>query len=737
LKIISKLKFSMLSLKQQVAFFIVLIPLFTFAQDEDLNVFGNSQKFENAKSSLFNHYAEKAFYYLDKREKEIALLNTLDDWQERQQKVKEILNKTVGPFPVKTPLNAVITGTILKPDYRIEKIVFESQPQFYVTSALFIPNNLKQKTAAIIFTSGHAQEAFRWPDYQQVILNLVEKGFIVFAFDPIGQGERVQYWNNEMQKSDVGDAVFEHSYVGAQCILTGSSLARYMIWDGIRAVDYLLTREEVDPKRIGITGHSGGGTQAAYIAAFDERILAVAPECYITSTKRLWEGVGPQDAEQNLFHGVANGIDMADLLEIRAPKPALQITTTRDFFPIQGAIETENEVKRIYKAYGKEENFHRVEDDAPHAVTLKNREARNAFFQLHLNIPGLAEDSEIEMLTETELQITKTGQVSSSLGGETVFSLNKKEALNHVERLSISRKNRENHLNECVISAKNLSRYIEPAEPVESVFSGRLQRNGYSIEKHYIKGEGNYPIPFFFFFPAKTSGNPIVYLNPSGKEKQAVTGGEIEQLVEAGHPVIAPDLAGFGEMGPNLTLWGDFGSNLGGISFKHWFGPVQTAQSQVGIHAADINRLVMFLKQCTDFQVSEILGIAHGDYCPDLIHAASFGNYFSGMALIDPLISYRSIVTNTYYKADFLPPFVVGALTGYDLPDLLASFAPRKLLLVNVRNQMKNRMANPESEPDLQFVKTHFLKNKAQQNLIIINPGTQQSIGEILSGWMD
>lgn len=727
----------MLSLKQYFAFFIFLIPFVSIGQDEDLNVIGNSQKFENAKSSLFNYYSDKAFYYLDKREKEIAQLKTLDDWQERQQNMKEILNKTVGPFPAKTPLNAVITGTVQKPGYRIEKIVFESQPRFYVTSAMFIPKNLKEKTAAIIFTSGHAQEAFRWPDYQQVILNFVEKGFIVFAFDPIGQGERVQYWDNEMQKSDVGDAVFEHSYVGAQCFLSGSSLARYMIWDGIRAVDYLLTRKEVDPERIGITGHSGGGTQAAYIAAFDERILAVAPECYITSTKRLWERVGPQDAEQNLFQGIANGIDMADLLEIRAPKPALQITTTRDFFPIQGAIETEKEVKRIYKAYGKEENFYRVEDDAPHAVTLKNREARNAFFQLHLQNPGSAEDIEIEMLTEAELQITKTGQVSSSLGGETVFSLNKREALNHIGRLELLRKNQENHLKQATIEAKALSGYVEPVKITESVFAGRLQRNGYSIEKHYLKGEGNYPIPFLLFLPAKISGNPIIYLNTSGKEKQAAAGGEIEQLVIAGHPVLAPDLTGFGEMGPNLTLYGDFGANQGGISFKHWFGPVQTAQSQVGIHAADINRLVLFLKQRTDFQINEIFGVALGDYCPDLIHAASFGNYFSGMALIDPLISYRSIVTNTYYKADFLPPFVAGALTGYDFPDLLASFAPRKLLLVNVRNQMKNRIANPESEPDLQFVKDYYSKNKIPQNLAIVSTEAQQNIGEILKRWMD
>src|SRR5690606_6078198 len=153
--------------------------------------------------------------------------------------------------------------------------------------------------------------------------------------DPVGQGERLEYFDPKTGKSSVGGPTIEHSYPGAQAFVTGSSQARYMIWDGIRGVDYLLSRKEVDSDRIGITGRSGGGTQSAYIAAFDERIKAAAPENYITSFTRLFQSIGPQDAEQNFPSGIISGLDHADLLSVRAPKPGLMITTTRDMFSIQ------------------------------------------------------------------------------------------------------------------------------------------------------------------------------------------------------------------------------------------------------------------------------------------------------------------------------------------------------------------------------------------------------------------
>ena len=409
-------------------------PSVLIAQNEDLSVLKNWHKYSDKENALYQHIAEESYQHLSKRAVAVSHLSSQNDWENRQKSVREKLMKIVGPFPEKTPLNPKITETLVKDSYKIEKLYFESQPDFYVTACLFIPDNLKGKTAAVIYCSGHSDIAFRSIAYQRVILNLVKKGFIVFAFDPVSQGERWQYIDPDFGISKIGEPTLEHSYPGAQCFLNASSLARYMIWDGIRAIDYLLTRQEVDPERIGITGRSGGGTQSSHIAAFDDRILAVAPECYITSSQRLLESIGPQDAEQNFYHGLANGIDHADLLEVRAPKPAIMITTTRDYFSIQGAKETAAEIQSAYQAYGKPENFQMIDDDDIHTSTKANRERMYGFFQKFLNLPGNSCDEEVAYLNQEELRVTRTGQVMKDIGGESVFSLNLDEAQENLKK---------------------------------------------------------------------------------------------------------------------------------------------------------------------------------------------------------------------------------------------------------------------------------------------------------------
>ena len=361
-----------------------------FSQD-DLNVIrGKWLIFNNAPDFLYTHLARQAFDLLKKRADEISSITTKESWIERQAFIRKTLDDIIGPFPEKTPLNAKILRVIDKKDYRIEHIVFESQPGFYVTSSLFVPSGIKKgaRAPAIIYCSGHSEDGYRSNVYMHVILNLVSKGFIVFAFDPVGQGERLEYFDPQTGKSKAGGPTNEHSYPGAQAFISGSSQAYHMIWDGIRAIDYLISRKEVDPLRIGITGRSGGGTQSAYIAAYDDRIYAAAPENYITNYTRLLQTIGPQDAEQNLFNLISNGLDHPDFLTVRAPRPMLMITTSSDMFSIQGAIETEKEVSEIYKVFEKGENFKRIEDDAGHASTKKNREAMYAFFSKHLANAG-------------------------------------------------------------------------------------------------------------------------------------------------------------------------------------------------------------------------------------------------------------------------------------------------------------------------------------------------------------
>ncbi len=720
-------------MKNKVAILLLLLmPMFISGQEQNLKVLNGWMQFSDVDNSLYHFYSGKVSKDLDKRESEISKLTTKSDWKARQEKVKKLFSKVVGEFPEKTPLNAKITGVIDKDNFKVEKIVFESQPNFYVTAAMYIPNNLKEKTAAVIYTCGHSIIGIRTPVYQQVCINLVNKGFVVFAIDPVSQGERTQYLDTELGKSVVGGCTSEHSYEGTQCFMIGTSLAKHMIWDGIRAVDYLLTRPEVDPNRIGITGRSGGGTQSSYIAALDSRIKAVAPENYITSFRRLWNTIGPQDAEQIFYHGVSNGLDHADLLEVRAPKPALQITTSRDFFSIQGAKETEEEVKKMYEAYNRKDNFSRVEDNDKHASTKKNREALYSFFQKHLNLPGNSVDEEVEYLTPEEFIVTETGQVVTSLGGETIFSLNKKEAEKTIEKIKLSEENIDKHLKDVVNSAKEIVGYTNPQKNDDAVFTGRYENDEYIIEKYFINGETNSPIPFLLFIPNKITASPIVYLNPKGKSAEL---DEVEWFVKQGHVVLAADLIGFGEMKQHIHSKSKF-SKFGEISDPQWGGPVVTGISIVGIHAADIQRLVHFLKNKSGIKNKNILAIAKGDVAPALAHAAAFEKSFSKIILIEPLGSYASVVLNKFYKVNPMYPYIPGVLTEYDLPNIEAALAPSKLLIINAKDQMGEKLSSKMLTENFAVVKASYKKQNATENLQIIKLKEKQNILDVYSKWL-
>jgi len=678
----------------------------TFAQDEDLRVLHNWIEWSDAPHMLIHHLNKQAFTYLDIRGREIEKLQTRADWLQWQQQVRQTLMKIVGPFPERTPLNPQITGTIQKKGYRVEKIIFQSRPNFYVTGCLFIPDNIKGKRPAILNVIGHTDIAFRDELYQVLILNLVKKGFIVFAIDPIGQGERLQYFDAEKGKSIIGGPTSEHSYVGNQCFLCGVSLARYFIWDGMRAIDYLISRKEVDPNRIGVTGISGGGTQTTYISAFDDRVKAAAPACYITGFRRLLESIGPQDAEQNFYHGVAESITHADLLEVRAPKPTLIVSTTRDFFSIQGVRETFHEVQKAYRAFGMEDHIDMVEDDYGHGYTPKNRKAIYAFFQKYLDLPGDTKDEPVEILSHDELTVTSTGQVSSSLGGESVFSLNKKDAERLIDRLDESRKAPEKHLQKARERAIELSGYANPDPKVKSVFRGRYHRDGYSVEMYALQGEGNYVIPLLLFIPSGAEQYPaIIYLHPDGKSAEAAPGGEIETLVREGYIVAAPDVIGIGETKSDRP--------------RESYAALLIGRSIVGIQAGDVSRVVNFLLHQQNVKSEAISAIASGVLCTTLLHAAAFNDRISKITLREPLISFRSLVLNRFYKYDFAYA-VPGALTAYDLPDLLACLAPRRVLLIDPQDQLLHSASEDLIEQELSFSRKIYTSLGAKQKLNVL-----------------
>jgi len=660
---------------------------------EDYSVLDYWKYYSDAENTLYKMQTTYSFELLNQRKEEIAQLQTKEDWMRRQEKVKHAFEKVLGPFTKKTPLNPVITGKLKGDGFTVEKLYFESLPGYKVTAALFLPKGKKKKFPAIIYCSGHSDLAFRFDVYQHVIINLVKKGFAVFAFDPIGQGERQQYFNEAEGKSKFGPT-HEHSYPGALLFINGSSAAYYMIWDGIRSVDYLLTRKEIDPERIGITGRSGGGTQSSYIAAMDERIKAAAPECYITSFEYLFKSMGPQDAEQNFYHAIREGIDLADLLQIRAPKPTMMITTTRDIFSIQGARDVFAETNQVFEAFESADHFEMVEDDAGHTSTLKNREAMYAFFQKHLDNPGSAKDQEVQRFPVEELYITTTGQLSTSIGSKFLFDLNLDLAHQNAEKLGTDRRKAKSYLRSLPSKVKSVSGFQVSQTADKLVYSGRTDMGAYFLEKYLLEQGNDFATPFLLFTPKSKTNQTVLYLDDI-KEEDGNTHRLPALLASSGISVIVPHLPGYGALGPGY-LKGD--AYFNNTSYNQWFAGILNGRSTVALHAAVIQRILNHITSDKNWQDANIIGISKGGFNSSLLHTATLGIEFDKMIFIEPLLSFEGLTSHSEYAPYFIPFTVAGALPHYDLPDLVAGFAPRPIVIVNG----KDHIGEPEDRRSIE-----------------------------------
>ncbi len=258
------------------------------------------------------YQTEQAWKQDDQRRAAWGAIHDERELLRAQDELRQRLLQMIGGLPAeKTDLHARITGTIQMDGFSIEKLIFESLPGVYVSALVYIPTDHAKKGPAVLVPAGHAPNGKIY--YQDLCQRLAKRGYVVLAWDPVGQGERSQFWDSKEAKSRYNLICAEHAVMGNLAYLVGANLARWEIWDGIRAVDYLLTRPEVDGDRISIVGTSGGGFQAAHIAALDKRIKVVVPSCYITALPmRIFNRIfsdPDSDPEQDLFGMISNGVD--------------------------------------------------------------------------------------------------------------------------------------------------------------------------------------------------------------------------------------------------------------------------------------------------------------------------------------------------------------------------------------------------------------------------------------------
>jgi dienelactone hydrolase len=624
---------------------------------------------------LHRYLLGEARRHFDARRQAIAAIKTPEDITRRQQRMRTFFRDSLGDLPERTPPNPQVVRTIARDGYRVENIVFESRPAHHVTANLYLPDG-KPPFPGVLVPCGHSDNGKAFEGYQRVCILLAKNGMAALCYDPIGQGERFQRLGADGKPEIRGTT--EHTMAGIGALLVGRQLASYRIWDGLRALDYLASRPEIDAGRLGCTGNSGGGTLTSYLMALDDRIAVAAPSCYITSLERLFATIGPQDAEQNITGQVAAGLEHADFVALRAPKPTLLTVGTRDFFDIQGSWDTFREIKLIYGRLGYGERVDLFESDEPHGFTRPRRVATARWMKRWL----LKQDEallepDFPILTDAELQCTRTGQVLSSFADKSVFDLNAQRAQElEPVRLAANDKRSDREFRDVVRASLGLSDWKVHAAAPQVV--GTLPGPGCTIRKLIFDIEPGISISALDVSPGQYD-RPAVAAVKVGVDWNADLASEkaILELLRPSSRIVLVNPRGMGETRPETGT--QRGEPPFGRDVKEAFLSIHLARPLLGQRVVDLLTVLEGLRtESGGGSAVQLIGTGTGG--PVALHAALLDEH----GLIGSLVVERSLVSwsdvvRKGVSRDQLSNVVPGVLKEYDLPDLAARLAPRPL----------------------------------------------------------
>lgn len=501
-------------------------------------------------------------------------IRTEEDLQRLQQQMRASLLQMIGGLPKrKTDLHPRITAKIQMEGFSIEKLICESLPGIYVTALVYVPDDRSRKHPAVLVPAGHATNGKI--HYQVLSQRLASRGYVVIAWDPVGQGERSQFWDAKAGKSRYNLVCAEHAVLGNLAYLAGANLARWEIWDGMRAVDYLLTRADVDGERISITGTSGGGTQTALIAALDPRIKAVVPSCYISSmpmrmANRIFADPD-SDPEQDLFGLLSNKIGHTGLLLLMYPRPVMVASAVLDFFPIEGARKTFRETQRIYEEFHHADRIAMAEGYHGHQYSDENQEAALDFLDRFNGMPlrhGLLKANE---LPDKDLLCARSGQVMlDESDARSLVDVIHEYYVEHKKdsEESLAARYRESKAPD--IQDWNVSEFEGIAAAENQIVwkrEGSVSFHEFQIDQYLLRHSRLLTMPLLYIHTAaRKQQDTVLWFKESGKA-EAADWPQIEKLLRSGHDVITFDFRGMGETRMGYTAVSPDDPLLGKLDF--------------------------------------------------------------------------------------------------------------------------------------------------------------------------
>ncbi|HUR56975.1 MAG TPA: acetylxylan esterase [Opitutaceae bacterium] len=599
--------------------------------------------------------------------------------RERAEKAR----RCFGPLPPRTPLNPRVTGRVERDTYAVENVIFESRPNFPVTGNLYLPRHRSKPLPAVVGVCGHSANGKAGGTYQSFAQGLARLGYIVLLIDPAGQGERLQCVDANL-KPTKGASTSEHNYLGNQQLLVGEFLGTWQAWDGIRALDYLLTRPEVNPKQVMVTGNSGGGTITTWMCALEPRFLGAAPSCFVNTFRRLVEHEEAQDAEQCPPHTLAFGLNHSDFFLPFLPRSLILMGQEGDFFDARGLEQAHGQLKPLYALMGAPQNLGLFVGPDPHGYHLKNREAMYGWFNQLTQASATNTEPPLTLEKDETLQCTERGQVAA-MNAATVVSFTNAAARD--------------------LKAK---RRTLAGEALRRAVAGVLalpQRGGvpdYRIlppppNRRYPKrAAGNYAVetePGILNIVYRLSDTPLVSRPPRGAKSAVLyvahrsADAELrdEPLVRellAAQPAAAfyaCDLRGIGESQPNTTPRA-FTDAYGSDYFYATYG-VMSDWSYPAQRTFDVLRLVDWLKANGH---DEIHLAAKGWGAIPATFAALLDDRITRVTLKHALSSYTAVAEATEYELP-LSSMVPEVLKTFDLPECYRALEPKGLRQIEPR----------------------------------------------------
>ena len=651
-----------------------------------MRTFGsNVNGFHDVSDQMIDNLRRRAETHFRRQEVEKAELTSIAAFEEHRKRVRDHFMTAIGGVPEeRTPLNVQCTGTLDRGAFTIEKLIYESLPEFYVTAALYLPKGIKSPQPAVVFVHGHSDLGKSYPVYQAVCVDLASNGFVVLAVDPPGQGERFQYFDPEKGERIIGGCTTEHTYAGLQFTLGGASIGRHFIWDVMRGVDYLEMRPEVDPMCIGLTGNSGGGTQSCLLMMSEPRFAASVPCTFVMTLESYMKTGQAQDSEQIVPGCFVNGPDHDDYITAMAPKPVLVGAAAYDYFPIEGAIEAVERAKRIYALYGAEDKVDIAVGPTRHEYSPPLREACVNWYKHHFR--GESPDfttGEPETLPDEVLWATPNGQVLDLYpNSRTVFDLNREQLeVSPVPQFASNRDpdQMRERIAEVLGIPEGRDGKIYPRIVAENVV------DGYQTEEIFFFSEPNIVVTGTFIHPLEGTAveqtDLIVFEH--GTNDNSDKREWLEGRLASGRQLFVFDPRGIG--GVQVRSFNrDVHPHDG--EFKLASDAMMLGISTMGLRVFDILRGYDYLRTRADVNQIGLYGVGKSAFYA--YFAGALENGFTSLEFEDLLYSYRDLTNTRFYDQERydLEVMAWGILQNFDLVDLAPCFGDRPVQWIAPRN---------------------------------------------------